>query len=48
MANQDSPLVERLGMDLYLTPPWTLINVVKAIKLGAPQEQKMIERGQPF
>ena len=51
MVNQDSPLAERLGMDLYLTPPWMSLNAVKAIKLGvliAPQEQKTIKRGQPF
>ena len=51
MANQNSPLAERKGMDLYLTPPWVSLNTAKAIKLGvliAPQEQKTIERGQPF
>ena len=51
MANQDSPIAERLGMDLYLTPLWMLLNVAKATKLGvliAPQEQKTIKRGQPF
>ena len=51
MANQDSPLVERLGMEHYLTPPWMSHNAVKAIKLRVlivPQEQKTTERGQPF
>ena len=51
MANLDSPLVERLGMDLSLTPPWVLLNTAKAIKLRvliAPREQRTIERGQPF
>ena len=51
MTNQDSPLVERLGMDLYLTPPWVSLNMVEAIKLRvliAPQEQRTIKTGQPF
>ena len=43
MANQDSPLWERLGMDHGLSPPWTLLNVVKAIKFGllitAPEQE---------
>ena len=34
MANQDSPLWERLGMDHDLIPPWTLLNIAKAIKSG--------------
>ena len=34
MANQDSPVWERLGMDHDLSPPWTLLNIVKAIKAG--------------
>ena len=32
MANQDSPLWERLGMDHDLSPPWTSLNITKAIK----------------
>ena len=34
MANQDSPLWERLGIDRDLSPPWTLLYIVKAIKSG--------------
>ena len=34
MANQDSQLWERLGMDHDLSPPWTLLNIAKAFKLG--------------
>ena len=51
MANQDSPLWERLGMDHDVSPPWTLLNVVKALKftlLTIPPEQRTIERGQAF
>ena len=42
MANQDSPLWERLGMDHELSPPWTLLKIMKAIKSGLftePPEQ---------
>ena len=34
MANQDSPLWERMGIDNDHSPPWTLLNVVKALKFG--------------
>ena len=46
MANQDSQLWERLGMDHDLSPPWTLLNIMKAIKLGLfaqPPAQSTIE-----
>ena len=42
MANQDSPIWERLGMDHNLSPLWTLLNIAKAIKAGLfaqPSEQ---------
>ena len=48
MANQDSPLWERLGMDYDLSPPWTLFNMVMALILGLliiPPEQTTIKRG---
>ena len=51
MANQDSPLWERLGMDHDLSPPWTSLNVVKALKFGLliiPPEQRAIKRVKPF
>ena len=51
MANQDSPLWERLGMDHDLSPPWTALNMVKALNLELliiPQEEKIIGRAQPF
>ena len=47
MANQDSPLWERLGMDHDLSPPWTLLKLVKALKfrlLITPPEEKIIGR----
>ena len=51
MADQDSPLWEKLGMDHDLSPTWTLINMAKAIKIGLfilPQEQHTIERNKAF
>ena len=51
MANQDSPLWERLGMDHDPSPPWTLLNLVKALKFGLlviPPEQRTIKRGKAF
>ena len=47
MANQDSPLWERLGMDHDLSPPWASLNIVKAIKSGLftqPPAQHTIEK----
>ena len=46
MANQDSQLWERLGIDHDLSPPWTLFNITKAIKSGLyaqPSAQCTIE-----
>ena len=34
MANQNAPIWERQGMDYDLSPLWTLLNIVKAIKAG--------------
>ena len=34
MANQDTPIWERLGTDHDISPPWTSLNIVKAIKAG--------------
>ena len=51
MANQDSPLWERLGMDHDLSPPWTLLNVAKALMfrlLIKPPKQRTIETGKAF
>ena len=51
MANQDSPLWERLGMDHEISPPWTLLNMVKALKFRLfiiPSEQHTIERNKDF
>ena len=56
MANQDSPLWERLGMDHDFSPPWTLLNMTllnmaKALKFGLfiiPPEQQAIERNKAF
>ena len=51
MANQDSPLWERLGMDHDLSPPWTLLNVVKALKFGLliiPAEQRTLKRNKAY
>ena len=45
MANQDSPLWERLGMDCDLSPPWTLFNMVMALNLGLPPKHSTIEEG---
>ena len=51
MANQDSPLWERLGMDHDLSPPWTLLNMAKALKFSLfiiLPEQQIIERNKAF
>ena len=51
MANQDSPLWERLGMHHDLSPPWTSLNMAKALKFGLfiiPPEQQTIERNKAF
>ena len=51
MANQDSPLWERLGTDHDLSPPGTLLNMVKAIKFQLfiiPPEQRTLERNKAF
>ena len=48
MANQDSPLWERLGTDYDLSPPWTSFNMVMALNLGLliiPPEQSTIKEG---
>ena len=47
MANQDTPLWERLGMDYDLSPPWTSFNMVMALNLGLliiPPEHRTIKR----
>ena len=49
MANQDSPLRERLGMDYDLSPPWTSFNMEMALNLGLliiPPEHCTIEEAQ--
>ena len=51
MANQDSPLWERLGMDHDPSPHWTSLNMVKALKFGLfiiPPEQQTLERNKAF
>ena len=51
MANQDSPLWERLGMDHDLSPPWTSLNMAKTLKIRLfiiPSEQCTIERTKAF
>ena len=51
MANRDSPLWERLGMDHDLSAPGTLLNMVKALKFGLfiiRPEQHTIERNKAF
>ena len=51
MANQDSPLWERLGMDHDISPPWTLFNMVKALKFQLfiiPPEQQTLKRNKSF
>ena len=51
MADQDSPLWERLGMDHDLSPPWTSLNMVKALKFRLfliPPEQQTIKRNNTF
>ena len=51
MANQDSPLWERLGMDHDLSTLWTLLNMVKALKFRLfiiPPEQQTLKRNKAF
>ena len=51
MANQDQPLWEKLGMDHKHSLPWTLLNMVTALKFGLliiPPEQRTIKRGKIF
>ena len=51
MANQDSRLWERLGIDHHLSPPWTSLKIAKALKFGLfiePPEQHTIERNIAF
>ena len=51
MANQDSPLWKRLGMDHDLSPPWTSLNMAKAIKFMLfilPPEQQTLEKNNAF
>ena len=51
MADQDSPLWERLGMNHDLSAPWTLLNIAKALKFGLfiePPEQHTIEMNKVF
>ena len=51
MANQDSPLWETLGMDHDPSPPSTLLDMTKALKLGLfiiPPEQITLERNKAF
>ena len=48
MANQYSPLSERLGMDYDLSPPWILFNMAMALNLRMliiPPEHRTIRRG---
>ena len=51
MANQDSPLWERLGMDHDLNPPWTSLNMAKALKFELfriSPEQQTLKRNKAF
>ena len=51
MANQDSPLWERLGVDHDVSPPWTLLNMAKAVKFRwfiIPPEQQTLEMNKTF
>ena len=51
MANQDSLLWERLGIDYDLSPPWTSFNMVMALNLGlliVPPEHSTIKEGKPL
>ena len=51
MVNQDSALWERQGMDHDLCPPWTLLNMVKALMFEffiIPPEQQTLERNKAF
>ena len=51
MANQDSPLWERLGMDHDLSPPWISLNMATALKFRLftiPPEQQTLERNRAF
>ena len=48
MVNQDSPKWETLGMDHDLSPPWTLLNIVKALNLRLliiPPKHRSIKEG---
>ena len=48
MANQDSPLWERLGMDYDISPPWTFFNMAMTLNLGLliiPLEHSTIKEG---
>ena len=48
MANQDTPLWERLGMDYDLSPLWTSFNMVMALNLRLliiPPKHSTIEEG---
>ena len=48
MANQDTPLWERVSMDYDLSPPWTLFNMAMALNLRLliiPLEHRTIESG---
>ena len=50
MANQDSPLWERLGIDHDLSPPWTSLNLVKELKFRLfiipPEQQTSLSNGE--
>ena len=51
MANQDSPLWERLGMDHDLSPPWTSFNMVMALNfrlLITPPKHSTIKESKAF
>ena len=51
VANQDSPLWERVGMEDDLSPPLTSHNMVKALKFVLsvlPREQQTIEMNKAF
>ena len=51
MANQDSQLWERLGMEYDLSPPWTPFNMAMALNLRLliiPPEHSTIEGVKPF
>ena len=51
MANQDSPIWERLGRDHDISPPWASLNIMKAIKAGLfaqPLPQHTIEEKRAY